>query len=256
MSARSFGEPPEPLHEAIGALARRPPSRSRRARAASSESMNQRAVSAPWVVRMSSGSTVFCLDFDIFSIGADLALRSPVEIRNARRASPMPSILTLAGQASSPASLAIGLVHDHALGEQAVERLVECRRGRSSSSRGRRSANRADAGSRARCRRYTGRPAANNPPSADRSGVGSQRRGEAREIPGRIDEGVHRVGLASPGRRSCGQATCFQVGWRSSGLPGVSKVDILGQRDRQIGLRHRHHAAGRRSGSTGIGQPQ
>ena len=42
-----------------------------------------------------------------------------------------------------------------------------------------------------------------------------------------------------------GQVTCFQVGWRSSGLPGFSKLDIVGKLHRQILLRHRHDAAGR-----------
>jgi hypothetical protein len=40
----------------------------------------------------------------------------------------------------------------------------------------------------------------------------------------------------------CGQATCFQVGWRTSGCRG-GEVDVLGQRHRQLVLRHRHHAA-------------
>ena len=30
------------------------------------------------------------------------------------------------------------------------------------------------------------------------------------------------------GRRTAGQVTCFQVGWRSSGLPGLSKVTSSG----------------------------
>ena len=48
--------------------------------------------------------------------------------------------------------------------------------------------------------------------------------GEADEIPGGIDEGVERVGLAHrTAPPQFGQATCFQLGWRSSGLPGMSK---------------------------------
>ena len=40
------------------------------------------------------------------------------------------------------------------------------------------------------------------------------------------------VSIVSVSRRAglpqCGQATCFQVGWRSSGLPGWSKVTSSG----------------------------
>ena len=41
----------------------------------------------------------------------------------------------------------------------------------------------------------------------------------------------------------CGQSTCFQVGWRSSGLPGRSKVTSSGSVTGRS-CRHRHHAAG------------
>ena len=41
-----------------------------------------------------------------------------------------------------------------------------------------------------------------------------------------------KVSIVSVSRRAglphCGQATCFQVGWRSSGLPGLSKVTSSG----------------------------
>ncbi len=50
---------------------------------------------------------------------------------------------------------------------------------------------------------------------------------------------VSRV-AAAPQR---GQSTCFQVGCRSSGLPGTSKLDILGQDDRQLVARDRNRAA-------------
>jgi hypothetical protein len=50
------------------------------------------------------------------------------------------------------------------------------------------------------------------------------RRGEAGEVPGRIDEGVHGVGFAQ-GRLAAFRAMVLrQVGWRSSGLPGLSKL--------------------------------
>ncbi len=49
-----------------------------------SESMNQRAVSAPSEAMMSSGSTTFFLDFDIFSI-EPISISAPVDRRLARR---------------------------------------------------------------------------------------------------------------------------------------------------------------------------
>jgi hypothetical protein len=48
---------------------------------------------------------------------------------------------------------------------------------------------------------------------------------------------------AAPALPHCGQSTCFQVGCRSSGLPGT-ELDILGQLHRQMILaRHGHNAA-------------
>jgi hypothetical protein len=63
-----------------------------------SDSMNQRAVSAPYSRMMSSGSTVLRLDFDIFSMGP-ISIGSPEAVSLARRASPAPSIVTSAGVA-------------------------------------------------------------------------------------------------------------------------------------------------------------
>ena len=139
----------------------------------------------------------------------------------------------------------IGLVHDHALREQAREGLVEA--GMAGLLHG--------AGEEARIEQVQDRvldaadilvdrqpvidgPAVGRP-------VGQPRIGEAGEIPGRIDEGVHRVGLAPAAfRRSCGQATCFQVGCRSSGLPGTSKETSSGSTTGRSSLGHRHDAAG------------
>ena len=50
---------------------------------------------------MSSGSTVFFLDFDIFSIGP-ISTGAPDVSSAAVRASPVPSILTSAGVTHSP----------------------------------------------------------------------------------------------------------------------------------------------------------
>ena len=38
-----------------------------------------------------------------------------------------------------------------------------------------------------------------------------------------VDEGVERVRLARLRRRNSDRSTCFQLAWRSSGLPGTSK---------------------------------
>ena len=82
------------------------------------------------------------------------------------------------------------------------------------------------------------------------------RRGEAGEIPGRIDEGVHGVGLAlGAGRRTDGQATLRQVECRSSGLPGrsnsTSSGSFTGRSARGTGTTP-HFA----QWIIGIGQPQ
>ena len=84
---------------------------------------------------ISSGSTVFRFDFDIFSM-APISTGSPVAISLARRASPAPSMLDLGRLAQSPFGLAVGLVHHHALGEQAGERLVDAEMAGRASSRG------------------------------------------------------------------------------------------------------------------------
>ena len=71
------------------------------------------------------------------------------------------------------------------------------------------------------------------------------RRGEAREIPGRVDEGVHGVGLAQ--RR----AAALRAGDVPPGRMPVERIarpvelDVVGQLHRQVLARHRHHAAGR-----------
>ena len=150
---------------------------------------------------MSSGSTVFFFDFDIFSM-APISTGSPVVVSVARRASPSaPSIVTSAGVTHSPFGLAIGLVHHHALREQAGERLVE-----------------ADmagglhrAREEARVEQVQDRVLdaadilVDRQPVVDGLAVGRRGRdpriGEAREVPGRVDERVHGVGLAPRRRR-------------------------------------------------------
>ena len=60
---------------------------------------------------------------------------------------------------------------------------------------------------------------------------------------------------AAPAPPQRGQSTTVQVGWRSSGLPGREKSTSSGSVDRQLLARHRHDAAGARSGSPGSGSP-
>ena len=73
---------------------------------------------------MSSGSTVLRFDFDIFSI-EPISIASPVEASTARRSLPAPSTLTSAGIDPFAVRGPVGLVHHHALREQARERLLE-----------------------------------------------------------------------------------------------------------------------------------
>ena len=72
---------------------------------------------------MASGATMFFFDFDIFSIEPIVDRLAGARQSAARRASPIRRSY-LAGSTQSPFLVAIGLVADHALGEQAGERLV------------------------------------------------------------------------------------------------------------------------------------
>ena len=90
-----------------------------------SESMNQRAQSAPQRAMMSSGSTRFFFDFDIFSV-APMTAGVPGDLDGAARLA-----LALDAHVSrqQPAAVlgAVGLVRDHALREQRRERLAQAR---------------------------------------------------------------------------------------------------------------------------------
>ena len=126
----------------------------------------------------------------------------------------------LGGRKPLAVRVAIGLVHHHALGEQAGERLVEIEV----------AALAHGAREEARIEKMQDRVLdaadilVDRQPVIGHLGIVGRRRvgrvGEAHEIPRRIDERIHRVGLARRRVAAGGQATCFQVGWRSSGLPG------------------------------------
>ena len=144
--------------------------------------------------------------------------------------------------------LAVGLVHHHALREQAGERLVDA----DVAGRLHR------AGEEARVEQVQDRvlDAADvlidRQPVVDHLAVGRRGRdpriGEAREVPRRVDEGVHGVGLAP--RR----AAALRAGDVLPGRMAVERIarlvegDVVRQRHRQIAFRHRHDAARRRNG--------
>ena len=69
--------------------------------------------------------------------------------------------------------------------------------------------------------------------------------GEAREIPGRIREGVQRVGVAHRRAAAGGAGRCvFQAGSASSGLPVHVEIDHRrAAAPAAASFRHRHHAA-------------
>ena len=72
---------------------------------------------------ISSGATTFFFDFDIFSM-SPITTGSPVVDSRARRVSPSALDLDVVGIEPLAALAAVGLVGDHALGEQARERLA------------------------------------------------------------------------------------------------------------------------------------
>ena len=73
---------------------------------------------------ISSGSMVLRLDFDIFSVGPISTGSSPAR-RKARRASAVRFDAHFRRREPLAVRVAIGLVHHHALGEEAGEGLVE-----------------------------------------------------------------------------------------------------------------------------------
>ena len=75
-------------------------------------------------------------------------------------------------------------------------------------------------------------------------GRGVVRAGVAHEVPGRLDEGVHGVGFA-PGVAAALRAVALvELGHLRQRRAGAGDLDVLGQHDRQLVVRHRHVAAG------------
>ena len=191
---------------------------------------------------MSSGSTVFFFDFDIFSIGP-IVMSSPVVSRVARLPLPTGFDLHLGRRDVGAVRLLIGLVHHHALREHAGERLVHADMTRRLHR----------AGEEAAVEQMQDRVLDAADILIDRHhpvGDGGRGRrvlvpgiGEARKIPGRIHERVHGVGFA------LGFAAALRAG---DVLPGRMMVErvaglveggVLRQHHRQIGVGHRHHIA-------------
>ena len=97
---------------------------------------------------------------------------------------------------------------DHALGEQVRERLLDVEHRPCPRAPCRRSARTSGAGSRARRRRCTGRPASSSRRPRGPRALVVVRVEVAQEVPGGVDEGVHRVGLAARRRRRTSGRSC------------------------------------------------
>ena len=202
-----------------------------------SDSMNQRAVSAPYLAMIVSGSTTFFFDFDI---DFDRTDRDRLAGRRMQRGAVADRHLLR--QQPFAGRVLVGLVRDHALREETGERLVE--RDMSGAMHG--------AGEEARVEQVQDRVLhaadilIDRQPIADRVGVGRLsrvRRAEPREIPGRVDERVHRVGLADGG------TAALRAGDMLPGRMAVERIarhveaHVVGKLHRQVLLGHRHDPA-------------
>ena len=194
---------------------------------------------------MSPGSTVLRFDFDIFSM-APISTSSPVAISTALRFGAV--ALDAHFGRRQPAAVAavaagaIGLVDDHALGEQAIEGLVDAEVAGRRTWRGRRSANRAGAGSRARCRRYTGRPAASRRRRRGRSAsaaCGAVKRAKYQDESTKVSM----VSVSRSARLAADRAGDMLP--RRVAVERIARLvegDVVGQQDRQVLVRHGHDA--------------
>jgi hypothetical protein len=79
--------------------------------------------------------------------------------------------------------------------------------------------------------------------------------GKAQEIPRAVDEGVERVGFAPRGVAALRAIDMLPGGMAIERIARHREIDIVGQRDRQVLLGHRHHAADFAM-HEGIGVPQ
>ena len=119
-----------------------------------------------------------------------------------------------------------------------------------------RSASTAGAGSRARCRRCTGPPAASSRRAHRPCAASCVRAGVAQEVPGRIDEGVHGVGFAPRrARRTAGSVHWYERRRLRQRIAAAVGHQVLRQHHRQLLVRHRHLAAALAVDDAGSGSP-
>ncbi len=85
-------------------------------------------------------------------------------------------------------------------------------------------------------------------PVPHRVGVGGNvrpRRAEPREIPGQVDERVHRVRLAQPRPTAFGAGQILPGGMTVERIAGHVERDVVGELHGQIGVRNRNDPARR-----------
>ena len=214
-----------------------------------SDSMNQRAVSAPYCSMMRSGSTVLRFDFDILTDGpiSTGLPRSPARAHRPVRAA-LDLVRRQPDPPSRPASrLGIGLVRDHALREQRVERLLGA--GRQVSGPAHRPAE------EPRIEQVQDRmldaadilvdvhPVGDRPlPPSGVSARGAVKRAKYQDESTKVS--MVSVSRRAGAHRRRGTARSRQPSCRSSGLPGLVEAHILRQPHRQLVARHRHGATG------------
>ena len=164
---------------------------------------------------------------------ADLDLVAGREVEGAARRCLRPRCGPRPGLAHDAVGAAVGLVDDHALREQAGERLVEAEV----------AGHLHGAGEEARIEEMQDRVLDAADVLVDRQPViggalvgrrRGMRRGEAGEVPGRVDEGVHGVGLAD--RRLAADRAGDVLPRRVAveRVAGLVEGDVVGQPHRQV----------------------
>ena len=175
----------------------------------------------------------FFFDFDIFSI-APISNRLPFDLQYQRCGNVVDRCPDRDLRRLHPLSIfdLIGLVHDHALGEQAGERLVEA------DMAGRLHRAGEEAGIEQMQNRVLDAAdvLVDRQPAVDHGAVGRRAFdpgvGEAREIPGRVHEGVHGIGLAPRGLAALRAVDVLPGRVAVERVAGAVEGDVVGQGDR------------------------
>ncbi len=152
-------------------------------------------------------------------------------------------LLDLVRLAPLACAIAKGLVADHALGEQAGERLVEAEVAALPQGAGEEACvEQVQHGVLDAADILVDRhPVLDRRPLERSLGLG---RAEPQKVPGALDEGVEGIGLA-PGRPAAGRAWHVLPGRvMLERVAGFADLDVLGQGHGQLRARHRHDAAG------------